>query len=99
MIFGQKLTDDLCRQIEKTQRPIVGTKMGSSVGNDQNTLLYNFMQKFGIKYGKNMQCVQKFSNDLQCKNILDGFICKKNLETETVPCAFEAQQKTVKQTQ
>jgi len=46
------LTDDLCRQIEKTQRQIVGTKMGSSVGNDQNTLLYDFMQKIGIKCGK-----------------------------------------------
>jgi len=44
MIFRWKLIDDLCRQVEKTQRQIVGTKMGSSVGNDQNTLLYDFMQ-------------------------------------------------------
>jgi len=27
----------------------MGTKMGSFVGNDQNTLLYDFMQKIGIK--------------------------------------------------
>jgi len=43
------LIDDLCRQVEKTERQIVGTKMGSFVGNDQSTLLYDFMQKFGIK--------------------------------------------------
>ena len=30
----------------------VGTKMGSFVGNDQNTLLYDFMQKIGIKCRK-----------------------------------------------
>jgi len=44
MIFGQNLINDSCRQVEKTQRQIVGTKMGSSLGNDQNTLLYDFMQ-------------------------------------------------------
>ena len=37
--------DQWCKQIEKTQGQIVGTKMGSFVGNDQNTLLYDFMQK------------------------------------------------------
>jgi len=57
MIFGQQLIDDLCRQVEKTQRQIVGTRTGSSVGNDRNTLLYDFMQKFGIK----------------CKKIRNGF--------------------------
>ena len=31
---------------EKTQGQIAGTKMGSIAGNDQNTLLYDFMQKF-----------------------------------------------------
>jgi len=46
MIFEQNLTNDSCKQIEKTQGPIVGTKMGSTAGNDQNTLLYDFMQKF-----------------------------------------------------
>jgi len=39
------LTNDSCRQIEKTQGQIVGTKMGSNAGNDQNTLLYDFTQK------------------------------------------------------
>jgi len=43
------LIDDLCRQVKKTQGQIVGTKMGSFVGNDQDTLLYDFMQKIGIK--------------------------------------------------
>jgi len=43
------LIDDSCRQVEKTQGQIVGTKMGSFVRNDQNTLLYDFMQKIGIK--------------------------------------------------
>jgi len=52
MIFGPKLIDDSCRQVEKTQGQIVGTKMGSFVGNDQNTLLYDFMQKIGIKCRK-----------------------------------------------
>ncbi len=48
-IFGQNLINDSCRQVEKTQGQIIGTKMGSFVGNDQNTLLYDFMQKIGIK--------------------------------------------------
>ena len=46
MIFKQNLTNDSCKQIEKTQGQIVGTKMGSIARNDQNTLLYDLMQKF-----------------------------------------------------
>jgi len=46
------LINDSCKQIEKAQGQIVGTKMGSFVGNDQNTLLYDFMQKIGIKCRK-----------------------------------------------
>jgi len=46
MIFVQNLINDSCKRIEKTQGQIVGTKMGSFVGNDQNTLLYDLMQKF-----------------------------------------------------
>jgi len=53
MIFVQNLIYDSCRQIEKIQGQIVGTKMGSFVGNDQNTLLYDFMQKIEIKCRKN----------------------------------------------
>jgi len=45
MIFVQNLINDSCRQIEKTQGQTVGAKMSSFVGNDQNTLLYDFMQK------------------------------------------------------
>jgi len=45
MFFKQNLTNDSCKQIEKTQGQTVGTKMGSIAGNDQNTLLYDFMQK------------------------------------------------------
>ncbi len=52
MIFVQNLINDSRRQVEKTQGQIVGTKMGSFVGNDQNTLLYDFMQKIGIKCRK-----------------------------------------------
>ena len=55
MILGQNLIDDPRRQVAKTQRQIVGTKMGSSVGNDQNTLLYDFMQKSWNKMQENMQ--------------------------------------------
>jgi len=46
MIFVQNLIKDLCKTVEKTQGQIVGTENGSFVGNDQNTLLYDFMQKF-----------------------------------------------------
>jgi len=49
MIFGQNLINNSCSQVEKTQGQIVGTKMGSTIGNDQNTLLCDFMQKIGIK--------------------------------------------------
>jgi len=45
MIFVQSLIYDSCKQIEKAQGQIARTKMGSFVGNDQNTLLYDFMQK------------------------------------------------------
>jgi len=55
MILGQNLIDDLCRQVEKTQRQIVGTKMGSSVGNDQNTLFIWFYAKNWNKMQENMQ--------------------------------------------
>jgi len=37
------LINDSCRQIKKTQGQIARTKMGSFVGNDHNTLLYDFM--------------------------------------------------------
>jgi len=46
MIFKQNLIYDSCKQTEKTQGQIVGTKMDSFVGNDQNTLWYDFMKKF-----------------------------------------------------
>ena len=48
MIFKQNLTNDSCKQIEKTQGQIVGTKMGSIAGNDQNT-------HFICLYAKNLQ--------------------------------------------
>jgi len=46
------LINDSCRQVKKTQGQIAGTKMGSFVGNDQNTLLYDLMHKIGIKCRK-----------------------------------------------
>ena len=55
MNFRQKLIDDSCRQVEKTQGQIVGTKMGSSVGNDQNTLSVWFYAKTQSKMQENMQ--------------------------------------------
>ena len=36
--FRKSSNNDLCRQVEKSQRQIVGTKMGSTTGNDQNAL-------------------------------------------------------------
>jgi len=49
------LTNDLYRQVEKTQRQMQGFEMCSIAGNDQNTLLYDFMQKIGIRMQENMQ--------------------------------------------
>ena len=43
--FVQNLINNSCKQTEKTQGQMQGLKMGSFVGNDQNTLLYDFMQK------------------------------------------------------
>ncbi len=44
--FVQNLIKDLRKPVEQTQGQIAGTKkMGSFAGNDQNTLLYDFMQK------------------------------------------------------
>jgi len=39
--------------LKKTQKQMQGLKMGSIAGNDQNTLLYDFMQKIEIKCRKN----------------------------------------------
>jgi len=39
-------------KLKKTQETNVGTKMGSTAGNDQNTLCMIFMQMFGIKCKK-----------------------------------------------
>jgi len=57
MIFRQNLINDVYRQVVKTQRQIVGTKMGSTAGNDQNTLLYDFYAKTWNKMQENMQLV------------------------------------------
>jgi len=43
--FRQNSINDLYRQVEKTQKQIVGTKMGSTAGNDQNTLFVWFYAK------------------------------------------------------
>jgi len=45
MVFKQNLINDSCKQNEKTQGPIVRTKMGSIAGNDQNNLLYDFFAR------------------------------------------------------
>ena len=52
MIFGPKLIDDSCRQVKKTQGQIVGTKMGSFVGNDQNSLTCDLCKNDGIRCRK-----------------------------------------------
>jgi len=82
------LINDSCRQVEKTQGQIVGPKMGFFVGNDQNTLLYDFMQKAGIK-------CRKTCNDF--RNLFKWLVMQKNtldaseLAIETLKRAVEAQ--------
>jgi len=49
------LINDSCRQVEKTQGQIVGTKMGSFVGNDQNTLFVGLYAKNWNEMQENMQ--------------------------------------------
>jgi len=63
--FVQNLINDSCKQIEKTQGQIVGTKMGSIAGNDQNTLLYDFMQELKDRNGN----VCSWSTLVSCKVI------------------------------
>jgi len=78
MIFRQKLVDDPCRQVEKTQKQIVGTKMGTSVGNDQTALLYDFMQKGWYKCRKICNGFRDpFKWLVMQENTLDDFTCKK----------------------
>jgi len=87
MIFRQNLINDSCRQVEKTQGQIVGTKMGSSVGNDQNTLSYDFMQKAGIKCRKTCNGLRDpFKWLVMQKNILGGFKCKKIGDSNSTTC-------------
>ena len=67
MIFVQNLINDSCRQIEKIQGQIVGTKMGSFVGNDQNT-------KIGIKCRKTCNGpIDPFKWLVMQANTLNGF--------------------------
>jgi len=48
--------------------------MGSTAGNDQNTLSYDFMQKFGIKMRKkHAMRLEIFKWLAKQENILDGF--------------------------
>jgi len=52
--------------------------MGSIAGNDQNTLSYDFMQKFGIKCRKICNGPRDpFQGLVMQENTLDGFECKK----------------------
>ena len=67
MIFKQNLTNDLYRQVKKTQRQMQGLKMGSLVGNDQNTLLYDFMQK---NWNKNARKICK--KNLEAETVTDA---------------------------
>jgi len=82
------LIDDSCRQVEETQGKIVGTKMGSFLGNDQNNLLYDFMQKARIKCRKTCNGLRDpFKWLVMQKNTLDA----RELAIETVKRAVEAQ--------
>jgi len=91
MIFEQNLINDSCRQVEKTQGQIVGTKMGFFVGNDQNTLLYDFMQKIGIKYRKICSDFRNLFKWLVMQKTLWMVLNARKLETEAVRCAVETQ--------
>jgi len=72
------LIGDLCRQVKKTQGQIVGTKMGSFEGNDQNTLLYDLMHKIGIKCWKMCNGFRNpFWRLVMQENTLNDFECKK----------------------
>ena len=44
-IFVQNSINDSWKQLKRLRDKLQGLKMGSFVGNDQNTLLYDFMQK------------------------------------------------------
>ena len=90
MIFVQNLINDSCGQIEKAQGQIVGTKMGSFVGNDQNTLLYDFMQKIEIKCRKVCNGPRDpFKWLVMQENTLNGFECKKIGDNNSKMCVCE----------
>ena len=64
--------------------------MGSFVGNDQNTLLYDFMQKIGIKGRKtNNGPKDPFWRLVMQENTLNDFEWS-NLGDNTVKCTFVA---------
>ena len=52
MIFRQSFDQWFVQTSRKDSETNVGTKMGSTAGNDQNTLCMIFMQMFGIKCKK-----------------------------------------------
>jgi len=62
----------------------VGTKMGSFVGNDQNTLLYDFMQKFGIKCEKICNAFRNFQMTCNARKTLWTALYAIELRTAVV---------------
>lgn len=83
----------------KDSKTITGTKMGSTAGNDQNTLLVWFLQIFELKCKKTKQWFRE-TFLMTCntiKDTLDGFMQEnhrqnhnwKYFETKTVKGADE----------
>jgi len=81
------LTNDLYRQVEKTQRQMQGFEMGSIVGNDQNTLLCDLMHKIGIKCRKMWNGFRNpFWRLVMQENTLNGFECRKTGDNNSKMC-------------
>ena len=70
--------------------------MGSFVGNDQNTLLYDFMQKIGIKCRKTCNGPRDpFKWLVMQENTLDRFECNKIGDNNNIICVWSTVESTV----
>jgi len=58
--------------------------MGSTAGNDQNTLLYDFMQKFGIKCKKMYNWFRNFQMTCNARKALWMALNARKLKTAVV---------------
>ncbi len=81
------MIDDLCRQVKRTQRQIVGTENGFHCGKWPKYPFVWFYAKIGIKCRKTCNGLRDlFKWLVMQENTLDGFECNKIGDNNSKMC-------------